>query len=153
MPDATEPLHNRLALVFDFDDTLAEDSFDAILRNLGLDPEDFQRERIKPLLEAGWEKILARAYCLVELRERDGVGVSMETLAEVGRTVKLFEGVEEMFARVRKCAETIVPDLEVEFYLLSSGFAEVVRASAIAREFKTIWGCEFHADEGGGLSS
>jgi hypothetical protein len=52
-----------------------------------------------------------------------------------------------MFERLRNCARAIVPEIEVEFYLLTAGFVEIPRASPIAGEFAQLWGCEFHFDE------
>ena len=49
MARATRHLHNRIAVVFDFDQTLADDSLDALLRGLGHEPEAFRREQVQPL--------------------------------------------------------------------------------------------------------
>ncbi len=54
-----------------------------------------------------------------------------------------------MFDRLRKTASDLDPEIEVEFYVLSSGIADIVRATRIAGNFKTIWGCEFHFNQDG----
>lgn len=149
MTRATQPLFERLALVFDFDGTLAEDSFDALLKHCGFDPEAFSRKHVEPLVENGWEKVLARLYSLIEASKREEVTLDKSVLADVGRTVRLFDGVTEMFERVREAARAVVPEVKVEFYLLSSGFADVFRAAPIVDEFKTTWGCEIHFSEDG----
>ena len=49
MPQATRPLFNRIAPVFDFDDTLAETSFDALLEHCGLEPDTWDsNEDVQP---------------------------------------------------------------------------------------------------------
>lgn len=153
MSTATYQLHNRIALIFDFDDTLAEDSYDAILRHCGWDPDEFRTQRVSPLGDEHWDMILARFYALIEASRSDPeVTITRQTLDEVGQSMRLFDGVTEMFERVRQAAQAIVEDVEVEFYIVTSGFAELALATPIASEFKAIWGGRFHYDEDGQIA-
>ena len=139
--------------MFDFDDTLAPDSFGALLERLGHDADKFKRERVEPLLEKGWDESLARFYRLLELSKEDNAPTITERfLEDIGRDISLFEGVPEMFDRVRGAARAVVPDVTVEFYLLSAGILEIARGTAIADEFKQMWGCEFHYGDDGAYS-
>lgn len=151
MPLATVPFHDRIAVVFDFDGTLAPDSFDALLARCGVDPARWREERLAPLAEAGWDAALARVWSLIELdREGRGRPVTAALLEEVGRELEPHPGVREMFGRLRGAAEAVAPGVEVEFRLLSSGFAHLQRASPIAGEFRAIWGTELHFAGGDG---
>lgn len=152
MTKATVAFHNRVALVFDFDGTLAEDSFDALLAHCGVEPRRWREEHLQPLVEAGWEIELAHVWSLLRLSRKGEKPITADTLLEVGRKVELFEGVPGMFDRLRRRARAIVPDIEVEFYILSSGFAGLQRGTAIAHEFKAIWGMELHYDDRGELA-
>lgn len=151
MTTATKPFANRLAIVFDFDETLAPDTFSVLLQDLGLDAEAFKQEKVKPLIDDGWDKYIARAYCLVEeSKQREGKDkITKERLTRVGRELKPFEGVPEMFERLRQCAYNVVDDVEVEFYLISGGFIEIAHHTSIASNFKAMWGCRFHYGEDG----
>ena len=151
MTKATKPLSNRIAVVFDFDDTLVPDTFDTLLERCGFDAAAFRSERVKPLLEDGWDTIPARFYCLIEeSRQREPKDkITKERLAQIGRELNPFDGVPEMFERLRQHACTIVPEVEVEFYLITGGIAEFARNSSIAHYFKAIWGCDFHYAEDG----
>lgn len=144
---ATEAFYNRLAVVFDYDDTLAPDSFTELLARLGHERQAFNAERIAPLEADGWDHVLARFYALIDesrrRKERGEAPVTRETLQALGRQTNLFDGVRAMFDRVRERAEAACPGVEVEFYLLTGGAVEVARATPIADEFEAIWGCAF----------
>ena len=144
MPRATKAFHNRIALVFDFDLTLAADSLDVMLDKLGVDPEQFREERVYPLDDAGWDHSLARCYALNQLSdERDGA-VTEALFAEVGRDIELFDGLPEAFDKIRGAAQAIVEDVEVEFNVLTAGYADIVNATPLAEHCANVWGSTFH---------
>ena len=147
----TKPFANRLAVVFDFDETLAPDTFAVLLEDLGLDANTFKQEKVQPLVDRGWDKYIARAYCLVEESNRRSPGdkITKERLEKVGKELKPFEGVPEMFDLLRECAKDVVSDVEIEFYLISGGFIEMALNSCIASYFRAMWGCQFAYGEGG----
>lgn len=150
MPNATKAFHNRLAVIFDFDQTLAANSDYALLSKYGLDPESFNQERVRPLAADGWDPTLAGFYCLIsESKAHPERPVTREFIEQVGRELRPFDGVPEMFGCVRDCARKNIPDIDVEFYLLSCGYVDVQRATAIAPEFKEMWGSEFAFNDAG----
>ncbi|MEL6901644.1 MAG: haloacid dehalogenase-like hydrolase [Cyanobacteria bacterium J06606_4] len=140
----TRSLANRIAVVFDFDETLTpEDSFESILRDLDLAPGAFKSERIQPLVEQGWEKYLARAYCLVQESNRRDDKITKDRLAAIGKKISLYQGTAELFDKLLKAIRAIKEDIELEFYLISGGFVDISRNTPIAKDFKCMWGCEF----------
>ena len=151
MTTSTKPFANRLAIVFDFDETLADDTLALLLKDLGLDADLFKQERVQPLVDDGWDEYIARAYCLVEeSKTRKGEDkITQARLAQVGRELQPYPGVTEMFDRLRQCAQNVVDGVEVEFYLISGGFIEMARNTSIAKNFKAMWGCQFHYGEDG----
>ncbi|BAZ44250.1 hypothetical protein NIES4102_12580 [Chondrocystis sp. NIES-4102] len=152
MSYATKPLSNRIAVVFDFDETLiSEDSFKILLEDCQLDVQVFERERVDPLVEQGWHKYLARTYCLIQesLNREEKDKITYERLANLGKKLHMIEGVTSMFECLRKRAVEIVPEVEVEFYLISGGFVDIARNTSIAKYFTRMWGCELAYDEKG----
>lgn len=149
---ATKPLSNRIAIVFDFDETLIpDDSFKILLRDCELDEKAFERDRVEPLVKQGWHKYLARTYCLIqESKQREGKDkITYERLANLGKKIRPIVGVPEMFDRLRQRAKEIVPEVEVEYYLISGGFVDIARNTSIAKHFTKMWGCELAYDENG----
>ena len=50
-------MQDIIAVVFDFDDTLAPDSTSSFLASKGLDVKRFWREEVQPLLNSGCDPI------------------------------------------------------------------------------------------------
>lgn len=151
MNRATQPFSNRIAIIFDFDDTLVPDTLNSLLESLALDPAAFRQSRVQPLLEDGWDKIPARFYALIEeSRHRPAENkITKDYLANFGRELQPFPGVPEMFERLRQQAHRLIEDIEVEFYLITGGFVEIARHTRIADNFKAMWGCDFYYGDSG----
>lgn len=150
MGNVTRVTASRIAVVFDFDETLTpRDSFAALLESCGLDVDAFKGERVQSLVDEGWEKYLARAYCLVKASEQSDSKITQDKLAEVGRSIALYPETELLFDRLRRKIHQIDEDIELEFYLISGGFVDIPRNTPIAKDFKKMWGCEFHYGESG----
>lgn len=148
---ATLPVFNRIAIAFDFDDTLVPDTYDALIEALGYEAQTFRRERYQPLLDQGWDGIPARFHTIIEASQSlpKHNRVTRSFLQEFGHQLSPFPGVTEMFDRLRSIVRAIDPSIEVEYYLITSGFVEVARHTSIAQHFKRMWGCEFHYDSDG----
>lgn len=151
MTVVTKPLSTRIAIVFDFDDTLVQDTVDALLLSLNIDAQKFRQERIRPLIDKGWDKILARFYALIEESKRQNNKITQEYIAKFGQELTPFDGVTQMFDHLRQRAHELNPKVEVEFYLITSGMVEIARHNCIAPNFKAMWGCEFYYGEHGGI--
>lgn len=144
MGRSTLELHDRIVLVFDFDQTLGEGAIDVLLRKLQVDPVEFARKKVQPLLRQSWDLSLARFKALIDLSESLGGAVTETALREVGRDLPLYPQVQHVFKRLRAAAQAIAPGVEVEFYVLTAGFVEVPTSTSIAHEFKAIWGSAGH---------
>lgn len=151
MPKATKHYSNRIAVVFDFDDTLVPDSFDSLLESCNIDSHQFRQERMQPLIKNGWDEILARFYALIEESKRQGNKIDGEYLAAFGKSLTPFDGALQMFETLREAARVINPKIEIEYYLVSSGMVEVARNNPVASNFKAMWGCEFSYNKDGGI--
>lgn len=152
MNRATHPVYNRIAIVFDFDETLIpDDSFQVLLADFGIDPKIFKHEKTEPLTEKGWDKYLAKAYRLIQASQQreKGERLTKQKIAEVGKKLRLLAGVPEMFDRLRDCVAKEDTSIEIEFYLITGGFVEIAQNTSIAHHFKKMWGCAFSYNEAG----
>ena len=116
------------------------------------DPEEpFKESRVQALIDKGWEKYLARAYTLIQESQRRDDKITQNKLAEVGQNIQLYKGTDTLFERLQQRVHSINDDIELEFYLISGGFVDIPRNTAIAKDFKRMWGCELHYDEAGAV--
>ncbi|GAA5235600.1 haloacid dehalogenase-like hydrolase [Verticiella sediminum] len=141
-----------IALVFDFDDTLAPDSTSGLLEHMAVDAKAFWRDTVDPLVAADWDPVPAYLYALIALSRAGTCGpITRDRLAQWGAQVPLHEGVDTLFARLRAYVQQFDPAVQLEFYLISSGIGDVVRATPIAGEFTDIWASEFSYDPEGAI--
>jgi phosphoglycolate phosphatase-like HAD superfamily hydrolase len=149
MSSATKLSRNRIAVIFDFDDTLAPSTYHTMLHYMGIDPDTFEEEKVQPMAANGWDTILARYYCLIRASQQAEQPITEAWMTEMGSEFDLFEGVPDMFGKVRNWAAEISDEIDVEFYLLTAGMTEIPRATPIAGEFTQLWGGACHFDENG----
>ena len=143
-------MHETIAVIFDFDDTLAPDSTSGYLSRCGVDVPGFWRHEVGPLMEDGWDPVPAYLYKMIEKSDAGEIApISRGSLARWGAELPLYAGVESIFARLRDAANRANPRITLEFYLISSGIGEVLRHTPIAHEFSEIWASDFHYDDKG----
>ena len=141
---------NTVAVVFDFDDTLAPDSTSQLLVALGVDPHSFWRDQVEPLVGAGWDPVPAYLYRLLEHTRSSPDPLTRKRLQEIGSSLELYPGVADLFDRLRAHASSAEVELNLEFYIVSSGLQTLIDASPIRGEFTQVWASDLHHAEGTG---
>ena len=144
-------MHETIAVVFDFDDTLAPDSTSGYLSRAGIaDLSLFWKKEVASLTEDDWDPVPAYLYKMIEASQTKRIPkITKESLAEWGKILPLHEGVPDLFARLKKVAKDVNPRASLEFYLISSGIGDILRSTPIADEFTEIWASEFAYGEDG----
>ncbi|MFQ5626215.1 MAG: haloacid dehalogenase-like hydrolase [Methyloligellaceae bacterium] len=140
-------MHETIAVIFDFDDTLAPDSTSGFLSRCGIDVPSFWNDEVRPLLEDDWDPIPAYLYKMVEWSNSGRIEpITRQALLEWGEEIDLHPGVETIFDRMRHAVKATNPRVSIEFYLISSGIGEVLRHTSVAHEFTDIWASDFVYD-------
>lgn len=144
-----------LAVIFDFDDTLAPDTTSALLRSKGIDPDEFWTELAPPLVADGYDPPLAFLRLLLErIGEDKPLGpLTNDDLRAFGATLDetFFPGLPDLFDDLRDAVNEF-RDTRIEFHIVSGGLEEIIGASAIVRQhFAGYYGCLLGADEPGGV--
>jgi len=146
-------MHETIAVLFDFDDTLAPDSTSGYLNNVGFkDIASFWKKEVASLTDADWDPVPAYLYKIIEASKTGRIPkVTQDSLMEYGRQLPLHDGVQGMFPRLRQVAKEANPKALIEFYLISSGIGDILRHTPIAPEFTDIWASEFSYSSDGGI--
>jgi len=138
---------STIALVFDFDDTLAHDSTSAFLESMGVDSRWFWAELVQPLDRGGWDPIPAYLYALIRLKDHNPAWrITREQLRNFAGNLKFHAGVTRIFPFLKNHLKEKAAGLEIEFYIISSGIGEIIRNTRISKYFTDIWASEFHYD-------
>lgn len=146
-------MQETIAVVFDFDDTLAPDSTSGYLSQAGIsDLQTFWKKEVASLTELDWDPVPAYLYKMIEASKSGRIPkVTRDSLQEWGRKLPLHDEVSGLFPRLRKVAKDANPKATIEFYLISSGIGDILRETSIASEFTDIWASEFNYGSDGGI--
>ena len=142
---------NVIALIFDFDDTLTDDSTTQLLEANGIDTRDFWGRRVAERVQDGWDNALAYLNAILEeaLPGRPLENLTNKRLGELGATLPFYQGLPELFTDLQNiCDEHRISRPAIEFFIVSGGLEAVVRGSSIARHFTGIWGSCFEEVDG-----
>jgi len=148
---------NIIALVWDFDKTLITDYMQApLFRRYGASGSQFWQE-VDGLVEYYHKQGVAVNRDTIYLNhlltwsqpEAPLAGLSNATLAEIGKELLFYPGLPDFFAKVKSAVEQeprfSAFGIKLEHYIVSTGFAQTIRHSAIAPfvEIDGIRGAEF----------
>ena len=143
MPSRQTPL----ALIYDFDGTLAPGNVQEglFIPNVGMTKGEFWREvnRLSKTHQA--DNILMYMYFMLKKASETGVPVRLSDFRKLGDTVTLFEGVQEWFGRINAYSRS--NGIRNEHYIVSSGNAEIIEGTGIAKNFKKIYASRFLFDQ------
>lgn len=146
-------MQNIIAIVWDFDKTLVDGYMqDPIFKEYGVDASEFWRE-VNALPQKYKDEGVKINPDTIYLNQfinyvKQGIfkGLNNAKLKGYGRLQKFYPGVPEIF-KITK--ELFVDDnickeynIRVEHYIVSTGFAEVIKGSSIMEYIEEIWGCE-----------
>lgn len=146
---------NVVSVIFDFDDTLTEDSTSRLLERHGVDADAFWKERVNALVHDGWDSALAWMYELLTEAEQGKAldGLSNAALREFGAELEPYTGLPQLFADLRSIAQQFpASSPKIEFYVVSGGLEEIIRGSSIAPEFTAIRAGRLWEDDRGVVS-
>ena len=137
-----------IALLYDFDKTLSKTDMQnySLIPSLGLTIDEFWAKASEYTNKHGMERTLSYMYAMISEAKAHNIKLTKKFLRECGKDIEFYPGVTNWFKRINEYAAK--KGIIVEHYLISSGTKEIVEGSAIAKEFKEIYGCEFYFENG-----
>lgn len=145
---------NTIAMVWDFDKTLISGYMqDPLFRRYRVDGKQFWKEVYS--LSAYYEKAGIHVnrdtsylnHILTYVKTGKMPGLTNRVLRECGGELEFYPGLPEFFPGIRRRVEENpkyrAANIRLEHYVVSTGFAETIRGSAIAPYLDGVFGCEF----------
>lgn len=144
---------NIIAVIWDCDKTLIDGYMqDPIFKDYGIKSSDFWKEvNSKPdEYKKSGIRVNKDTYYLNHFIKcaHNGTlkGLNNEKLREYGKKQKFYKGIPEIFEKTKqmfKEDKTYAEyGIQVEHYIVSTGFAEIIRGSELMPFVDDIWGCE-----------
>jgi 2-hydroxy-3-keto-5-methylthiopentenyl-1-phosphate phosphatase len=116
----------------------------AFIPGIGMEPEVFWAKCNQLIHEKNMDQILAYMYVMLT-EARGKMLLNRNEFKKLGKSVKLFDGVNTWFKRVNSYGEKL--GVNIEHYIISSGLKEIIEGTPIASEFKKIYAAEFCYDD------
>ncbi|MBR1915476.1 MAG: haloacid dehalogenase-like hydrolase [Alphaproteobacteria bacterium] len=139
----------KVALIYDFDETLSTTYMQdyLLIPKLGMKPETFWKKANAWSIENKADQVTGSMYYFTKIAREKNICLSREMLKECGKNIEYYEGVEDWFNRINMFGKYL--DLDIEHYIISSGYEEIIEGCSIRRYFKEVAGCAFAFDENG----
>lgn len=147
-------MSNKIAIVWDFDKTLIDGYMqEPIFKEYGIDPVKFWKE-VNSLPEKYMEEQSVKVnpetiylnHFINYVKQGKMEGLNNEKLRELGKKLIFYKGIPEIFQEIddmiRNEQKYKEYNIEVEHYIVSTGFKEMIEGSKIRKYITDIWGCE-----------
>jgi len=133
-----------IAIICDCDNTLMPDAPSLLLKENGMDPQEFWDE-IDLLVREGWDPPIAWMTELVKLIQDGRIKQNTNAkLAEFGESIDIYPGADTFIEELNSNLENVT----VEGYVVSSGIESMMKGSKIAKSFTDIFGGRLYEKNG-----
>lgn len=139
----------KVGLIYDFDETLSVDYMQSfgLIQSLGMSPDTFWKKANLWSANNNADQITGTMYYFMKTAKEKGVSLSREVLKNFGRNIEYYNGVLTWFERINNFGRAL--DLDIEHYIISSGYEEIVEGTEIRKYFKDVFACSFaYGDDG-----
>lgn len=139
----------KVALIYDFDGTLSTTDMQnyGLIPELGMKPKAFWKKANQWSIDNFADQVTGSMYYFTKVAKEKGVKLTKENFYRCGKNIEYFDGVEAWFERINRFGAAL--DLEIEHYIISAGYEEIIAGSAIRKYFTDVFGCSYAYDEDG----
>ena len=132
-----------VALIYDFDGTLSPGNMQefGFIQAIGKKPQEFWQQSDEIAQDQDASNILSYMKMMVDEAKKSDIKLRREDFKKFGQSIELFEGVTEWFSLINDYGKA--RGVKIEHYINSSGLAEMIEGTPIAKEFKRIFACSF----------
>ena len=139
----------KVALIYDFDGTLSTTDMQnyGLIPELGMKPKAFWKKANQWSIDNFADQVTGSMYYFTKVAKEKGVKLTKENFYRCGKNIEYFDGVETWFERINRFGAAL--DLEIEHYIISAGYEEILQGTKIYKFFKNVFGCSFAFGEDG----
>ena len=138
-----------VALIYDFDGTLSPGNMQefGFIQAIGKSPKEFWSMSDDIAKGQDASNILSYMKLMFDEAAKTGIKLKRSKFKSFGKSVELFDGVKDWFRLINRYGKE--HGVIIEHYINSSGLAEMIEGTPIAKEFKRIFACSFLYNEKG----
>lgn len=145
-------MNNRIAIVCDCDETLAPDTTNFWLSHNQINTKSFW-SKIDNLVSDGWDPPIAWMTEILELiKQRKIKEDTNRKLHHLGKKISPYKGVPGFITQLKTMVEKNDDfaryGIKLEFYIISSGFEDLIKGTKFASFFDDIFGGRFAETDG-----
>jgi len=139
----------KVALIYDFDETLSVDYMQAfgLIQTLGMKPDTFWKKANLWSANNNADQITGSMYYFMKIAQEKGISLTRNDFKRFGKEIEYYNGVLTWFERINNYGHAL--DLDIEHYLISSGYEEIIEGTAIRKYFKDVFACSYAFGENG----
>ncbi len=139
----------KVALIYDFDETLSSSYMQdfSLIPALGMKPNTFWKKANLWSANNDADQITGSMYYFMKVAKEKKLKLTREALNNFGKDVEYYNGVDTWFERINNFGKAL--GLEIEHYIISSGYEEIVEGTSIRQYFKDIFACSYAFGEDG----
>jgi 2-hydroxy-3-keto-5-methylthiopentenyl-1-phosphate phosphatase len=139
----------KVALVYDFDGTLSTTNMQdyGLIQLFNMRTKTFWKQANQWWHDNDADQITSSMYYFVKMSQQKKVPLTKKVFYKCGQDIEYYAGVEEWFDRINHYGNML--DLDIEHYIISSGYEEIIEGSSIRKYFKEVFGCAYAYDKKG----
>ena len=133
-------------MIYDFDGTLSTTDMQnyGLIPTFGMSCKTFWNKANTFGDQNMMEQITSSMYYVYKTAKRQKIPLTRELFYQCGR-VSAFRGVESWFERINHYGDML--ELDIEHYVISAGYEEIIEGCSIRKFFKEVYGCAYAYDE------
>lgn len=119
----------------------------SLIPSLGMKPNTFWKKANTWSADQEADQITGSMYYFMKTAKEKNVRLTRNFFKKCGENIEYFAGVEKWFERINEYGRKL--DLDVEHYLISSGYEEILAGAKIRKYFKDMFACSYaYGDDG-----
>lgn len=133
----------KIALIYDFDETLSNGYMQdfGLIPAFGMKPNTFWRKANAWAADQEADQITGSMYYVTKTAKEKGIRLTMNFFKKCGENIEYFPGVLDWFERINEYGRKL--NLDVEHFLISSGYEEILAGSQIRKYFRDMFACSY----------